>query len=114
MSTSAPTLPTDFDALAPFLSYSPVVLSVHGRPVDLHLRVSAPATGIDLPVILLSHGHGHSNHLSSLNGYAPLANLWAAAGFVVVQPTPSAPGPSATGSPTPPAPRCSGARRPKT
>lgn len=87
MSASAQTTPTDFGALAPVLSYSPVVLSVPGRPADLHLRVSAPASGADLPVILLSHGHGGSNHLSSLNGYAPLVDLWAAAGFVVVQPT---------------------------
>ncbi|WP_046778333.1 alpha/beta hydrolase family protein [Streptomyces yangpuensis] len=72
---------------APVLSFSPVVLSVPGRPVDLHVRVSAPATGTSLPVILLSHGHGPSHHLSSLNGYAPLANFWAAHGFVVVQPT---------------------------
>lgn len=72
---------------APVLSYGPVGLSVPGRPVDLQVRVSAPATGTGLPVILLSHGHGGSNNLSSLNGYAPLADLWAAAGFVVVQPT---------------------------
>ncbi|MFE7099498.1 alpha/beta hydrolase family protein [Streptomyces erythrochromogenes] len=72
---------------APVLSFSPVVLPVPGRPVDLHVRVSAPATGTSLPVILLSHGHGPSNNLSSLNGYAPLANFWAAHGFVVVQPT---------------------------
>ncbi|NUW46179.1 alpha/beta hydrolase family protein [Nonomuraea rhodomycinica] len=78
-STSAPP--------APVLSYSPVVLSVPGRPVDLQLRVSAPATGTGLPVILLSHGHGGSHNLSSLNGYAPIAHLWAAAGFVVIQPT---------------------------
>ncbi|MFD8949833.1 alpha/beta hydrolase family protein [Streptomyces xanthophaeus] len=71
----------------PVLSFSPVVLSVPGRPVDLHMRVSAPATGTGLPVILLSHGHGPSNSLSSLNGYAPLANFWAAHGFVVIQPT---------------------------
>ncbi|MER5967780.1 alpha/beta fold hydrolase [Streptomyces sp. NPDC002057] len=71
----------------PVLSFSPVVLSAPGRPVDLQVRVSAPATGTSLPVILLSHGHGPSNHLSSLNGYAPLANFWAAHGFVVVQPT---------------------------
>jgi predicted dienelactone hydrolase len=69
------------------LSYSPVVLPIPGRPVDLQLKVSAPATGTALPVILLSHGHGYSNNLSSLNGYAPLANLWAAQGFVVIQPT---------------------------
>jgi predicted dienelactone hydrolase len=55
--------------------------------VDLEVRVSAPVTGSDLPVILLSHGQGFSNHLSSLNGYAPLANFWAAHGFVVIQPT---------------------------
>ncbi|MFE1409732.1 alpha/beta hydrolase family protein [Streptomyces sp. NPDC058746] len=71
----------------PVLSFSPVVLSVPGRPVDLQVRVSAPSTGTGLPVILLSHGHGPSNNLSSLNGYAPLANFWAAHGFVVVQPT---------------------------
>ncbi|MEV4340154.1 chlorophyllase [Streptomyces sp. NPDC049590] len=85
MSTSAAT-----DALgapAPVLSFSPVVLPVPGRPVDLEVRVSAPATGTGLPVILLSHGHGPSNNLSSLNGYAPLATFWAAHGFVVIQPT---------------------------
>ncbi|GGG09134.1 hypothetical protein GCM10010912_62100 [Paenibacillus albidus] len=72
---------------APFLSFSPVVLSVPGRAVDLQMRVTAPATGSELPIILFSHGHGSSNHLSSLNGYAPLANFWAAHGFVVIQPT---------------------------
>ena len=71
----------------PVLSYSPVVLSIPGRPVDLELRVSAPAVGTGLPVILLSHGHGGSNNLSSLNGYGPLANAWAAQGFAVIQPT---------------------------
>ncbi|MEU5346784.1 chlorophyllase [Streptomyces sp. NPDC020766] len=71
----------------PVLSVSPVVLSAPGRAVDLEVRVSAPVTGSDLPVILLSHGQGYSNHLSSLNGYAPLANFWAAHGFVVIQPT---------------------------
>jgi predicted dienelactone hydrolase len=81
--------PTDTasGAPAPVLSYSPVVLPVPGRPVDLQVRVCAPATGTGLPVILLSHGHGGSNNLSSLNGYAPIANLWAAAGFAVIQPT---------------------------
>ncbi|MER6356243.1 chlorophyllase [Streptomyces sp. NPDC001634] len=71
----------------PVLSVGPVVLSVPGRAVDLEIRVSAPVTGSDLPVILLSHGQGYSNNLSSLNGYAPLANFWAAHGFVVIQPT---------------------------
>ncbi|MGA6159703.1 alpha/beta hydrolase family protein [Stenotrophomonas sp. NPDC087984] len=86
MSTSATTADTS-GSPAPVLSYSPVVLSVPGRPVDLQVRVSAPETGTGLPVILLSHGQGPSNNLSSLNGYAPLVNFWAAHGFVVIQPT---------------------------
>lgn len=69
------------------LSFSPIVLPIPGRVVNLQLRVSAPVTGNDLPIILLSHGQGHSHHLSSLNGYAPLVNFWAAQGFVVMQPT---------------------------
>ncbi|SEL31768.1 alpha/beta hydrolase family protein [Streptacidiphilus jiangxiensis] len=71
----------------PILSQSPVTLTVPGRPVDLRLRVTAPATGTDLPVILFSHGHGTSNHLSSLDGYAPLVNLLASRGFLVLQPS---------------------------
>ncbi|GHA82859.1 MULTISPECIES: alpha/beta hydrolase family protein [Streptomyces] len=71
----------------PVLSFGPLVLPAPGRAVDLEMRVSAPATGSGLPVILLSHGQGYSNHLSSLNGYAPLAHFWAARGFVVIQPT---------------------------
>lgn len=72
---------------AAVLSVSPVVLEVPGRAVDLRMRVSAPVSGGGLPVLLLSHGQGPSNHLSSLNGYAPLAHYWAAHGFVVIQPT---------------------------
>ncbi|MEU2838589.1 chlorophyllase [Streptomyces sp. NPDC007076] len=87
MNTSTITGTDALGAPAPVLSFSPIVLSVPGRPVELQVRVSAPATGTALPVILLSHGHGPSYHLSSLNGYAPLADFWAAHGFVVVQPT---------------------------
>ncbi len=72
---------------SPVVSVSPVTLPAPNRAVDLQLRVSAPITGRGLPIILLSHGQGRSNHLSSLNGYAPLANFWAAHGFVVIQPT---------------------------
>ena len=71
----------------PVFSVAPIVLPAPGRAVDLQLRVSAPVTGSKLPILLLSHGHGPSNHLSSLNGYAPLANYYAAHGFVVIQPT---------------------------
>ncbi|TVT43788.1 chlorophyllase [Hymenobacter setariae] len=69
------------------VSLSPVVLAAPARAVDLQLRISLPRTGHDLPILLLSHGHGASNYLSSLEGYAPLANFWAARGFVVIQPT---------------------------
>ncbi|MFC4337627.1 alpha/beta hydrolase family protein [Salininema proteolyticum] len=72
---------------APVLSVAPVTLPVPGRPVDLEMKVSAPVDGSDLPIILLSHGQGFSTHLSSLHGYAPLADYWAARGFAVVQPT---------------------------
>ena len=71
----------------PVISVSPVVLTVPDRVVDLQMRISAPRTGHALPIILLSHGHGGSNNLSSLNGYGPLAQYWAAHGFVVIQPT---------------------------
>jgi predicted dienelactone hydrolase len=69
------------------VSVSPVVVSAPGRIVELQIRVSAPTTGRDLPIMLLSHGQGRSNNLSSLNGYGPLANFWAAHGFIVIQPT---------------------------
>jgi hypothetical protein len=69
------------------VTYSPVVFDVPGRPVPLEIKVSMPESGSDLPVILLSHGHGAAIFLSSLDGYGPLANFWAAHGFVVVQPT---------------------------
>jgi len=71
----------------PIITYSPVVLEVPGRPVPLEIKVSMPESGSDLPVILLSHGHGEAIFLSSLDGYAPLANFFAAHGFVVIQPT---------------------------
>ncbi|WP_328498568.1 alpha/beta fold hydrolase [Streptomyces sp. NBC_00414] len=61
---------------------NPVVLEAPGRGEDLRVKVSAPVTGDGLPIIVLSHGFG-----SSLHGYGPLADFWAARGFVVVQPT---------------------------
>ncbi|HWC79628.1 MAG TPA: chlorophyllase [Pseudonocardiaceae bacterium] len=66
----------------PVVSVKPVVLSAPGRGEDLRLRVSAPMTGRELPIVVFSHGFG-----SSLDGYGPLTDYWAAHGFVVVQPT---------------------------
>ncbi|PZF09977.1 chlorophyllase [Curtobacterium sp. MCPF17_011] len=68
-------------------SIAPVVLPAPQRAAELQLRVTAPATDGPLPVILLSHGLGASNNLSSLNGYAPLVTQWAQQGFAVIQPT---------------------------
>ena len=46
------------------------------------MRVTAPLTGSDLPVVLFSHGFGFS-----MDAYGPLVDFWAAHGFVVIQPT---------------------------
>lgn len=48
---------------APVISVSPVVLAAPDRGMDLEMRISAPVTGENLPVILLSHGHGPSLYL---------------------------------------------------
>lgn len=64
------------------ISVKPVTLPAPERGTDLQVRVTAPATGTRLPVIVFSHGFGQS-----LDAYAPLADHWAANGFVVVQPT---------------------------
>ncbi len=69
------------------ISVSPVVFQVPGRPRPLEMRITVPAQGRDLPIILLSHGHGPSFYISSMNGYAPLANFYAQHGFAVIQPT---------------------------
>ncbi len=69
------------------VSVSPVTLSSPGRVVNLQVRITAPRTGKNLPIIILSHGHGNSNYLSSLYGYGPLVNFYAAHGFIVIQPT---------------------------
>lgn len=66
----------------PVVSVAPVVLDSPGRGIPLEVRVSAPVSGTNLPVLLFSHGNGWS-----LDGYAPLTAFWASQGFVVVQPT---------------------------
>ncbi|WP_399894636.1 alpha/beta hydrolase family protein [Streptomyces sp. BBFR51] len=81
MATGAPAA-APVASVNPVVSVKPVVLHAPERGDDLRLRVSAPVTGHDLPVVLLAHGFG-----SSLDGYGPLADHWAAHGFVVIQPT---------------------------
>lgn len=66
----------------PIISVKPVVLHTPERGDDLQLRVSAPATGTDLPVLVFAHGFGQS-----MSSYDPLVDYWAGNGFVVIQPT---------------------------
>jgi dienelactone hydrolase len=67
---------------APVVSVAPLQLSASDRPIPLEVRVSAPATGVNLPVVVFSHGNGWN-----LDAYAPLTAFWASRGLVVVQPT---------------------------
>ncbi|MEV6524766.1 chlorophyllase [Longispora sp. NPDC051575] len=60
----------------------PITVAAPGRGLDLRVKVTAPLSGRHLPVIVFSHGNAWS-----LDGYGPLVDRWAAAGFVVVQPT---------------------------
>ena len=71
----------------PVLSFSSVTIPFEGRPVSLTARVNVPTAGSNLPVIVLSHGLGRTNYISSQLGYTPLSEFYAARGFVVVQPT---------------------------
>ena len=74
-------------AAAQIMSISPVTLPAEDRGLPLEMRITAPVNGADLPVILLSHGHGPSLYLPSKDGYGPLVNFYASHGFVVIQPT---------------------------
>lgn len=64
------------------LSVRPVTLTAPDRGTDLQIRISAPAEGAALPVIVFAHGFG-----GSMNSYDPLVDHWTANGFVVIQPT---------------------------
>ncbi|MEZ7003617.1 alpha/beta hydrolase family protein [Streptomyces sp. AD55] len=64
------------------VAVKPLTVPAPGRGVALQVKVTAPLSGANLPVIVFSHGNAWS-----MDGYEPLADRWAAAGFVVVQPT---------------------------
>lgn len=73
MSTSNPLL----------ISVGPIELPYpDGGDLPLQVRVTAPSSGQQLPVVVFSHGYGSSKDASQ-----PLVDAWAAAGLVVVQPT---------------------------
>ncbi|WP_329156138.1 chlorophyllase [Streptomyces anulatus] len=64
------------------VAVKPITVPAPGRGLDLQVKVTAPLSGANLPVIVFSHGNAWS-----MDGYEPLVDRWAAAGFVVVQPT---------------------------
>ena len=63
------------------ITFNGVRLESSERPQPLVLRITAPAAGNRLPIILFSHGHRYSK-----DDYLPLTEYWAAHGFVVIQP----------------------------
>lgn len=64
------------------VAVKPITVPAPGRGIDLQVKVTASMSGENLPVIVFSHGNAWS-----MDGYEPLVDRWAAAGFVVVQPT---------------------------
>ncbi|MET7950088.1 chlorophyllase [Micromonospora sp. NPDC005324] len=64
------------------IAVKPITVPTTDRGIDLQVKVTAPADGENLPVIVFSHGNAWS-----MDGYEPLVDRWAVAGFVVVQPT---------------------------
>jgi predicted dienelactone hydrolase len=77
-------IPTPDAALT--IAYSPIRLDMVGRQ-PLELRLTAPAAGDRLPIVILSHGYGPSFYVASKDGYAHMAQFWAERGFAVIQPT---------------------------
>ncbi|WP_269855981.1 alpha/beta hydrolase family protein [Streptomyces sp. RPT161] len=67
---------------ASVISVSPIALPAPDRGQDVQVRVTAPTTGHNLPVVVFSHGM-----TLTMDDYAPLVGFWAARGFVVIQPT---------------------------
>lgn len=80
----ARTIPTPDAALT--IAYSPIRLDMAGRQ-PLELRLTAPAAGNRLPIVILSHGYGPSFYIASKDGYAHMAQFFAERGFALIQPT---------------------------
>jgi len=56
------------DAPVPVVSTSPIMLGAAvARGAELEIRVSAPTTGRDLPILIFAHGFAQSS-----DGYLPL------------------------------------------
>lgn len=68
------------------VAYTPIRVDMGDRQ-PLELRITAPAAGGAVPIVILSHGFGPSKYLPSKDGYAPLAQFWAERGLAVIQPT---------------------------
>ncbi|MGW0325691.1 alpha/beta hydrolase family protein [Nocardia sp. NPDC003183] len=69
-------------APAPTVTVKPLRVRRSGCADDLQVRVSAPVTGDNLPVVLFAHGFG-----SNFDAYGPLVDYWSSHGFVVIQAT---------------------------
>lgn len=82
MTTRLIEAPVAVASVPAIISMAPLTFPFPARGIDLSVRVSAPVCGDALPVIIFSHGNGQSLH-----AYGPLADYWAAHGFVVIQPT---------------------------
>ncbi|WP_102226986.1 alpha/beta hydrolase family protein [Acidimangrovimonas sediminis] len=72
---------TSQSSAQPVVAVAPMTVSTPERGKDFEFRVTAPARGEGLPVILFSHGF-----TQSCRAYAPLVDYWASQGFAVIQP----------------------------
>lgn len=75
-------MPPESASGVPIVAFRPVTLPSPGRGADLEVKVTAPAAGSRLPVVIFSHGGGFS-----MDAYGPLVDHWASQGFAVVAPT---------------------------
>lgn len=64
----------------PLIAVKPITIT--GPETAVQVKITAPMSGEHLPVIVFSHGNG-----GSMDGYQLAVDRWAAAGFVVIQPT---------------------------